>query len=191
MVGVVVMTTTTVGTAPPPKTDCGTATAVSGSNCRGLGIAARQGKTMDVVIANSWSKYADPWRGNHHATGAVGALYYGNGRGIAGVTMPTPTRTHERMSPMSAAIMIIACRPLPKRQRITGPSRELHNKSLDDSTEGEYRWQCCNDNGRTRQWQRQRAGIECNRLLTMTATGSGKSGWGQMMKATDNCGGQW
>jgi hypothetical protein len=35
VVGVVAMTTTTVGTVPPPKMDCGATTVDDGSNCGG------------------------------------------------------------------------------------------------------------------------------------------------------------
>ena len=81
-------------------------------------------------------------------TQVVNALDCGNGRGIAGVATTMMTREQTlalglalALSPMAAATMAIARRPLPKRWRIAGPNRTLRHESSDDSAEGEDHWQ--------------------------------------------------
>jgi hypothetical protein len=124
-----------------------------------------EARTTDVVIANDQSKNANTWGGDHCATGVINALNCGDGRGIAGATTTTTTTTtREQTSLTAAGTMAIMLCSMPKRQRITGPSRESRNKSLDNSAEGGGRRRHCNDDGRTRQWQRQSAGSEGNKL---------------------------
>ena len=151
-----------------------------GSIAGDLRIVARQGEQTSTTIPG----------------GAVDALNCGNRRGVAGTTTTTMTMTMSKrtsaLAPTAAtavATMAISRRPSPKRQRIAGQSCKSRRKSSDDSAEGGDHRQRCNNDGRIQQRRRQRASFDGNALPTMTtATGSGKSGQGQMTKATDKSG---
>jgi hypothetical protein len=91
------MTTTTVGTAPLPKTIVVQQWQMVGPILGDLGITASQGKarTTDIIVANGQSKETYPRGGSHCATGVVNTLDCGDGRGIARATMTTTMITHE------------------------------------------------------------------------------------------------
>jgi len=98
------------------------------------------------------------------------------------------------LAPLAVAMTAIGHCPLPKRQRIRGLSRESHHESLDGSAEGADHQGHCNNEGRTRQWQRrcQSAGCEGNGLPTMTnATGSRESGLGRIRRQPTRAGRRW
>jgi len=122
-VGAAATTTTTVGTAPLPTTDCSATTMDNGSDCGGSWDHG-DAKTTDVVVTDGQSEDDDPREGDRHTTGAVYALEW------------LTTTMHEQTLASALASMVIACHPLPKRRRITGPSRDLRRKSSDESAEG-------------------------------------------------------
>ena len=141
MVGAAATTTTTVGTALPPTTDCGATTAYDGSDCGG---SWDRGKARTTDVDDN------PRGGDCHAKGAVNALNCSDGRGVPGVTR-TATM-HEQMSALALAAAMttaIAHRPSPKRRRIAGSSRESCRKSSENSAEGEDHQMRCDNNGRT------------------------------------------
>jgi hypothetical protein len=139
-VGMAAATTTmTFGTASQQTKDCGATTADNGSDCGGSWDRG-EARTTDVIVANGRSKDANPQGGIRRAIGAVNAINYGNGRGIAGATMmTTTTTTRKQTSLMEALTTAITCRPSPKRQKIARPSRGSCNKSSDISADGEDR----------------------------------------------------
>ena len=79
--------------------------------------------------------------------------------------------TKMRKRALAAATTAITRCPSPKRRRIVGPSRESCRESLEDSAEGEDRWRCRYDKGRTRRRRRRSADCEGNKQLTTTAMG--------------------
>ena len=83
------------------------------------------------------------------------ALDCGDRRVVAVATtmMTTMHKQTLALAPMAAATITIAHHPLPKRQRIVGPSSELLRKNSDNFAEGEDRRRHRNDNRRTgREW---------------------------------------
>ncbi len=124
----------TFGMALPPTKDCGAMMVDNRSDCGGS-WDCNEARTTVIIVADSQSKDANPQGGNHRAMGVVNALNCGGGREIIGATMMATAR--KQTSQMEAVTTAIARCPSPERQKIAGLSRVLHNKSSNNSAEGE------------------------------------------------------